>query len=153
MKSCITCQRVKPLADFYPHPRMADGHLNKCKECQKIASKIARAANLAHYREHDRQRGDLPHRRAAVAAYRETDRGKERLNAGKYAWIDRNPEKRKVHNLVSNAIRDGRLIRGTCRFCGSKDAHAHHNDYSKPFDIWWLCRTCHRTYHRPSHQE
>lgn len=34
-KKCFKCQRIKPLNEFYQHPKMGDGHLNKCKECNK----------------------------------------------------------------------------------------------------------------------
>jgi hypothetical protein len=34
-----------------------------------------------------------------------------------------------------------------CEVCGLVDADAHHDDYAKPTDVRWLCRSHHRQHH------
>ena len=62
MKTCFKCGASKPLADFYRHSAMADGCLNKCKECTKSDNWNHRRVNLEKIRAYDRERGALPHR-------------------------------------------------------------------------------------------
>jgi hypothetical protein len=60
------------------------------------------------------------------------------------------PEKEKARKITTKYIRNGKLIRGICQNCKdkSKKVHAHHNDYSKPLEITWLCRECHDKEHK-----
>lgn len=69
MKRCIACDALRPMSDYYSHPRMADGRLNKCKECCR---KYARARHYQKMRdpawlEAERQRG---RQKAAASDYR-----------------------------------------------------------------------------------
>lgn len=52
-KKCFICGLVKPINDFYTHPQMADGHLNKCKECTKayIKRRDTRDLDRKRYRQ------------------------------------------------------------------------------------------------------
>jgi hypothetical protein len=45
------------------------------------------------------------------------------------------------------AIRAGAIERAPCEVCGEATAEAHHDDYSKPLSIRWLCRLHHREHH------
>ena len=147
MKTCRDCGVQKPLSEFYCHSAMKDGHLNKCKECVKERVYYHRMRNLEDIREYDRQRGNLPHRVAARKAYQQTDAGKEAMRRANLAYIERNPERRKAHIIVWNAIRNGKLQKAPCEVCGDEKVHAHHDDYSKPLEVRWLCRKHHREAH------
>lgn len=134
-KQCFKCGATKPLDHFYAHPQMKDGRLNKCKGCARQDSRINRSEKIDRVREYDRQRSKLPHRVA------------KRKEIFEREW-EVHPDRMKARNAVSNAVRDGRLHKKPCAFCGSADQlEAHHHDYSKPLDVTWLCKPCHRRFH------
>jgi hypothetical protein len=45
------------------------------------------------------------------------------------------------------AIRDGRLIRKACQICGNLKAEGHHDDYDRPLEVQWLCKSHHGKLH------
>ena len=58
-----------------------------------------------------------------------------------------NPLKAKAHWAINNAVRSGKITRQPCEACGVQPAHAHHDDYSKPLDVRWLCHKHHELHH------
>lgn len=57
------------------------------------------------------------------------------------------PEKERARSRLAYAVRRGYVARQPCA-CGAPIAEAHHDDYSKPLDVRWLCRACHVAEHR-----
>lgn len=100
----------------------------------------------------DYQRTYYHTRKDRVRAY--TQSPERRLAARERARMSRlnHPEKIKARNAVNNAIRDGRLKRESCEVCGQV-AQAHHDDYSKPLEVKWLCRKHHDVTHGHSVEE
>lgn len=131
MKTCAGCNATKPLSEFYEAPRSSDGRFGKCKECVKAAVRANRAKRLDYYHAYDRARFQRPERKAQA---REAQR---RMRA-------RYPEKYAARDAVNNGIRDGRIQRQPCEICGDAKAQAHHEDYSRPLDVRWLCFKHHR---------
>ena len=118
-KRCFKCGKVKPLSEFYKHAQMADGHLNKCKEC-------TRADTARHTEENP------------MSVY------ETRLKT-----CLKNPSGIRARKVIEAALLAGVIERPTvCSGCGcSNEEHrieAHHYDYSKPLDVIWLCTPCHR---------
>lgn len=52
--------------------------------------------------------------------------------------------------VYTRALKDGVLVRPKqCSVCPStKNIEGHHEDYSKPLEIIWLCKSCHHKRHR-----
>jgi hypothetical protein len=65
------------------------------------------------------------------------------------------PHQMRARNIAMKAIARGLLVPQPCEKCGfsgvAKDGrnlvHAHHDDYSKPLAVRWLCKRCHHTEH------
>lgn len=60
--------------------------------------------------------------------------------------------KRGARQELFNAVRRGDVIPArACESCGHDfsefDRHGHHEDYTKPLDVRWLCVPCHRDAH------
>lgn len=119
MKTCTTCKIEKPHDEF-----VAKGHKSRSSKCSKcLRDDITRIKD------------------------RQERRRRFRLLAEK-KYKARNPEKHNAHTAVYTARKAGRLRKEPCEVCGDPKSEAHHDDYSKPLEVRWLCPKHHGEVHR-----
>ena len=93
--------------------------------------------------------GKTEAKRAARRRWKKTPGGRANVKRLRMHYRDRYPEKRRAQKVVARAIKRGALVRQPCIICGHAPAHAHHEDYTKPLDVTWLCMK----HHMDRHQE
>jgi ribosomal protein L44E len=139
MKHCKGCDTAKPVTDFNKNRSSKDGLQYRCRQCQL-------AANRQWCERHPEVR-----RAALRRQYR-----REKAKPGSRRPSKSGPAKAKKAQLaVWNATLTGRLIRpDNCSACGSSEwpIQAHHEDYSRPLDVQWLCTRCHGRLHAAKKQ-
>jgi hypothetical protein len=133
-KVCFKCGLNLSLEEFYRHPQMGDGRLNKCKGCTKKDVAGNYQGNRKYYQEYEKKRCQTEERKKKALIYQQRRR-------------KRFPEKEKARLLVSRAVKTGKIARAPCEVCGSPDSEAHHTDYLKPLEVRWLCFKHHREAH------
>lgn len=83
---------------------------------------------------------------------RYAEEGKIQTEAVKRAlmkWRYSNWHKVLAQCKLQRAVKSGRVIKPTsCSSCGQTNPlHGHHDDYSKPLEVRWLCSSCHKLFH------
>jgi hypothetical protein len=68
-KRCFKCGVEKPISEFYKHPAMMDGHLNKCKNCCKQDVRQNYIKNHDYYLQYEKKRNQSPERKAKQRQY------------------------------------------------------------------------------------
>lgn len=139
MRTCNSCG-----CSFEP-----TGNVYKCLPCRRVADKKWREARKEqgnpvkspqmcreYHRSYERgyyQRPEVKEKRAASERIRRCDKS--------------HSEKIMARGLVRKALRSGELKKLPCEVCGEVKVDGHHDDYSKPLQVRWLCRIHHCEYH------
>jgi len=141
---CSACGFRLPPSSFYRDAKGRNGLSYHCKECAKTRARAWQRQNKArHTAQSAAWRAANPERQKVIQ-----DR-QARTPAGKAnarTYRQRNREKVRARGTIHNHLRYGKLVRQPCRDCGGR-AQAHHDDYSKPLDVIWLCQKCHAAFH------
>jgi hypothetical protein len=90
-----------------------------------------------------------PAERRNLARKKWRELNKQKHNASTYAsvekWRKRFPEKRRVYDIV-RFHKSKLIVLYECLHDTEKENH--HPDYSKPLEVWRVCKPCHREMHR-----
>lgn len=71
-----------------------------------------------------------------------------RENRPKHRDLPDNARKKATARAYANVyLKRGKIKKEPCRICGDLKSQMHHEDYSKPTEVIWLCRKCHLELH------
>jgi hypothetical protein len=136
-KRCSICKEDKPVTEFSPCKNLRLGVACWCKPCNAKRTREYRARNIEKVRASERLRAS-------------TERHRQINNAATHRYKLKNKSKRRASGFINRGIADGSIVRPVAcetRGCIAVKLNAHHDDYSKPFDVRWLCVLCHREFH------
>jgi len=167
MKKCCKCKQIKEFSDFYKNKSKKDGLCTECKSCQKMFWKSQRGKDIKRnsakkYRETNKEKiveqkrkyyqtfaGTESHQKANKK-YCSSDNGREYYRNHAKRQREKFPQRAKARRELGHAVDAGKINRpDTCVFCGKQSfTEGHHKDYSKPLEVDWLCRDCHKNLHQ-----
>lgn len=145
MKKCKKCEIEKDEQDFNKWYKKSgcNGFRSYCKSCESLINKDYRDKKRDELKEKRRRRtGSTPRQLC-------TDPLKKIRNEQMYRSVKKYPEKTAARQFLSSYIRMGKMIKPSiCERClEEKKVEGHHEDYTKPLDVKWLCKRCHTDIH------
>ncbi len=136
IKDCRVCKIILTEENsLYPNP--------KNRLCRKHFYEYQTALRR---RKPDAKRRSI--RKYAIRHDKTPERKKQFLETAKRMY-KKYPEKWKARAKVSHAIKIGVLHRLPCEVCGEVKSQAHHEDYTKPLEVKWVCIKHHKMIHYP----
>jgi hypothetical protein len=125
MKICAKCKENKDDKDFYTFKDRWKTRLSSyCKDCQNTY-------NMSKY--HLINRLD--------------DSFKYRSYVNTINYVRKNRFKISAQQKLHYKIKKGLIDKEVCFICDNPEAEAHHFDYNKPLEVFWLCHKHHKWIH------
>lgn len=141
----ITCRGCGQKAFVTAHQALVKKQM-RCRSCMNAEARARRARRSA-------EGNPIPSNPEYAKAYYEARKSDPKTKARRAADQRRyvkDPALRVRHEArwkVRRAIASGAIVRQPCEVCGNEQSQAHHDDYSKPLDVRWLCAAHHREHH------
>lgn len=140
-RKCPACGQIleRTAEFFYRDKSRTDGLSSGCRECLRSSIRKWQANNPEKSKAIKQRATRLYDRRHA----------KQKMLANKEYRL-KHPWVRLANVRVYLALQKGKIVKpGACEFCGTENTRllGHHEDYSKPYDVIWLCPSCHYQHH------
>jgi hypothetical protein len=130
---CTRCGEWRPWSDFYADAAKPSGHKPWCKTCCNRQQKDAGRYTKWYWKdpEHSRELKRTVAKNNPVVRDRKNEEGRAR-------------------SVLDKAVKRGDVVRpAVCELCGAEcKPEGHHEDYSQPLAVQWLCCRCHKGVHR-----
>ncbi|MBA7587979.1 hypothetical protein ES708_30027 [subsurface metagenome] len=64
-------------------------------------------------------------------------------------WQQEHPDRVLASNKLHHALKIGKIFKPQfCQICGKeRKLSGHHEDYTKPLEVLWVCSSCHKLKH------
>jgi hypothetical protein len=130
-KECLRCQESKEIKFFSVDKRRHDGLCCWCKSCASES-----------WKKWYRDGGSVSHLKKP---WMNGDKGK--IKAYSEKRNRKYPIEVRAGRILRSAIKAGKIKRLPCEKCGNEKSQGHHQDYSKPLEVIWLCDLHHKKAH------
>ena len=151
MRVCKKCGKERPLSEF-KRTKQPSGQIvvrHTCVDCWRAY--VRQKSHVSYLR----LRNETPEKyqqklKGACERYRQKYQLLYKSSKLEYNKTRRPKHLIAAHAKVGRAVASGKLTRpGQCIQCDTVTyVEAHHDDYSKPLEVRWLCRPCHSAVHR-----
>lgn len=158
-KKCPMCRENKESVDFYKCATRHDGISVYCRDCTKKKQR----ANKEYFRLYQEKKRNSTRRYKKTniiakdnSEYNRKYYKKRYLNDSDFResiierqkkYRERNKYKCDSRSTLNIAVKRGDIKKEPCVVCGDINSVAHHEDYSKPLSVIWMCQKCHINYH------
>lgn len=145
-KFCRNCRRELPASSFHKHSKRPDGLQDHCKECRETWRKANPDRIAQHGRSYRERHKERARQRQLRWAHSPVGVASQKR---KYAaYKNRFPERIRANHALQEAVAAGKIHRGPCAVCGAARTVGHHENYSAPLEVVWLCHRHHAELHR-----